>query len=72
MSYDIRGFTKVVDLWLVELVDKKTAVKIDPQECQAFAWVQLHDAVKLGAYDATKKVLKEADDFVKAHILSSQ
>ena len=67
----MKDYTKIVDLWMAELVDDKVQVKIDPKECETFAWVQLHQALKLTEYATTKNALTIADDFVKKNVLSA-
>jgi 8-oxo-dGTP pyrophosphatase MutT (NUDIX family) len=71
MSYNVKGYQKIVDLWLAELVDKNTVVKIDPRECEEYRWVKLAEGIELGVYEATKQALKDSNEYIMANILSS-
>lgn len=54
-----------MDLWLAELIDPRTSVKIDPSEVEAFEWTTLGNATRPGLYESTKGALAEADEFVR-------
>lgn len=69
LQYPLKGYTKVVDLWLAELIDKNAQVKIDPSEVEAFEWAKLESALKLSGYESTRTLLSDADQYIKANVL---
>ena len=66
--YFRRGDTKIYDTVILYLAEaRKAEVTISTREHSGFAWFLYDDAVKiLGAkYGGTKKVLKQAHDFIR-------
>ncbi|OGY99832.1 MAG: hypothetical protein A2945_02450 [Candidatus Liptonbacteria bacterium RIFCSPLOWO2_01_FULL_52_25] len=67
-----QGIYDTVVLFLAET--HKADVRIEPREHSGFGWFSYHDAMSVVGkkYGGTKKVLKQADDFLRAHHVGGQ
>jgi len=66
--YFDRGDERIFDTVILYLAETRTAhVSIVPREHSGFAWFLYHDALKVigKQYAGTKRVLKQANDFIR-------
>jgi len=63
LSYPVRNQTKILDLFLAEMIDKKAQLRLDPKECEAYEWVDFEKGLGLLGHE-TRNVLEQAHSFI--------